>query len=120
MRPPARFEDIPAWQKAMELAIEIRRLLPLFEREEEPLAQELARSSVAVPSRIARGHGMGTRKGWQHGLSAASGAAARTEAALTLGIQLGFFAGDDAMPSLRLVRAVSQMLNDMLEELSAG
>ena len=120
-RPAARFEDLPVWQKAMELAIEVRRLLALFDQEaREPLAEELARSSVAVPSRIARGFGMGSRKGWTHGLSAASGASARTEAALTLGIELGFFAGDDAMPALRLVRGVSQMLNDLLEELESA
>lgn len=121
MKPPAaRFEDLPVWQKAMELAIEVRRLLALFDEEREPLAEELARSSLAVPSRIARGFGMASRKGWTQGLSAASGAAARTEAALTMGIELGFYAGDDAMPALRLVRSVAQMLNDLLEELESA
>jgi four helix bundle protein len=109
----ARFEDLPVWQKAMELAIEIRRLLPLIDDENDAIARELSRSSVAVPSRIARGHGMGTRKGWMHGLSAAAGAAARTEAALTLGIQLGRFAGDDAITSLLLVRDISRMLDEL-------
>jgi four helix bundle protein len=116
---PARFEDLPVWLKAMDLALEVRRLLPLI-GEDEPLGRELARSSLVVPGRIARGHGAGGRKAWQHGLAIASSAAARTEAGLTLGIQRGLYAGDDAMPSLRLVRAVAQMLEEMLEELESA
>lgn len=116
MRPGGQFEDIPVWQKARDLAVEVHRLLSRMDPDES-LARELGRAAVAVPGRIARGHGMGSRKGWQHGLSAAAGAAARTEAALTLGIELGFYAGDDAMPALRLVREVSRALNDLLEEL---
>jgi four helix bundle protein len=108
-----RFEDLPVWQKAMDLAIEVRRLLPLIGDPEEPISRELSRSSVAIASRIARGHAMETRRGWEHGLAAAAGAAARTEAALTLGIQVGFYAGDDAMPALRLVRMVAQMLAEL-------
>ena len=48
-----RVEELPVWQKAMDLAIEVRRLLPLIGDAEDAIARELARSSVAESSYFA-------------------------------------------------------------------
>jgi four helix bundle protein len=51
------YEDLLAWQKAMDLTVRVYRLTEAFPRREwYGLAHQMRKSAVSVPSNIAEGH----------------------------------------------------------------
>jgi len=57
MPPIVNYEDLHAWQKAMDLAVLVYRLTEGFPRREwYGLAHQMRKSAVSVPSNIAEGH----------------------------------------------------------------
>ena len=52
------YEDLIVWQKAMDLTVEIYRLVKFLPREETyALSDQMRRAVVSIPSNIAEGHG---------------------------------------------------------------
>jgi four helix bundle protein len=52
------YQDLVAWQKAMDLVAEVYRVTRIFPKEEMyGLVSQLRRAAVSVPSNIAEGQG---------------------------------------------------------------
>jgi four helix bundle protein len=72
-----RFEDLVAWQMAMELTARVYELteLPAVQRD-FALVDQLRRAAISVPSNIAEGFERGTRAEFHHFLSIAKASCA--------------------------------------------
>jgi four helix bundle protein len=68
------FRDLIAWQKAMDLSVEVYELTRGFPREEIfGLSNQLRRSAVSIPSNIAQAQGRSGTREFQQFLSVARG-----------------------------------------------
>ena len=99
-----RFEDLIAWQKAMDVAVDVyeaSRKRP-FSRD-FALSDQIHKSVISVPSNIAEGFERGTKAEFHHFLSIAKGSCAEMRTQLHLARRLGYL--DDATASTLLDRA---------------
>ena len=68
------YKDMIVWQKSMELAIEIYRLVKLLPKEETyALSDQMRRAVVSIPSNIAEGQSRGGTKEFVQFLNIAKG-----------------------------------------------
>ena len=68
------YKDMIVWQKAMELAIEIYKLVKLLPKEETyALSDQMRRAAVSIPSNIAEGQSRSGTKEFVQFLSIAKG-----------------------------------------------
>src|ERR1700691_5822003 len=84
------FRDLKAWQKAMDLSVEIYELTRGFPREEIfGLASQLRRSAVSIPSNIAEGQGRSGTREFQQFLSVARGSLCEPQTQLEIARRAG-------------------------------
>jgi four helix bundle protein len=83
--------DLVAWQKAMDLGIEVYRLTKTFpESERFGLISQLRRASVSVASNIAEGYGRGTTADYIRFLRASRGSLYEIDTQLLLAVRLEY------------------------------
>ena len=120
--PPVTHRDLFAWRKGMDLlvvAYEIAARIP--EPLQQPLAPDLRATAVAIPSRIASGHGRDELRGYMRSLDVAHGKVHRLATLLDAAILLGAFPPDDPL----LLRArdlctdIARMLDTLMTSLRA-
>ncbi|HEX7110884.1 MAG TPA: four helix bundle protein [Mizugakiibacter sp.] len=99
------------WTRAMDVAREIYRIVPLLPREEAyGIRSQITRAAVSVPSNIAEGW---TRESWREKLqflAIAQGSLAELETQLTLCEQIGWFPPEKTSRIRTSVDEVSRML----------
>jgi four helix bundle protein len=89
MRP---HEKLAAWEKAVDLVVEIYKANESFPKEEKfALTSQIRRAAVSVPANIAEGAGRFSKKEFAHFISNAQGSASELETELIIGYRLGFF-----------------------------
>jgi four helix bundle protein len=84
------FRDLIAWQRAMDLAVDVYRAaktLPASERFE--LGRELRRSSISVPSNIAEGFNRHSRPTYRNHVAIALGSTGELETQVLLAERVG-------------------------------
>jgi four helix bundle protein len=102
------------WQKAMEAAREVYRLVPRLPREETyGMRSQLTRATVSVAANIAEGWTRESDKDKANFLAIAQGSLAETETLLTLCEDLGWFPKSETGPVRGLLDEVSRMLTAM-------
>jgi four helix bundle protein len=97
------FRQLTAWEKAMDLVVDVyrvSRLLPPHERFE--LARELRRSSISVPSNIAEGFNRHSQAAYRSHVAIALGSTGELETQIGIGRRLEYF---DSAEADRLLRA---------------
>ena len=88
--------NLLAWQKAMDLAIEIYKITKKFPEEETyGLTGQLRRAAVSVPSNIAEGAADRTPRQFSNFLSNSIGSLNEIDTQLELGLRLGYYPKDD-------------------------
>ena len=88
--PIKNYQDLIAWQKAMDLAEATYRLTQDFPREEQyGLTSHMRRAAVSVPSNIAEGQGRRSDPTFHHFLSIAHGSLRELETQVLLSHRLG-------------------------------
>jgi four helix bundle protein len=114
------YRDLEVWQKAMDLVVEIYRLVGKFPRQEQyGLTLQMQRAAVSIPSNIAEGYGRLHRGDYIHHVSIARGSLAELETQLTLSVRLGFASRNDVLPIWSLTQDVGQMLTRLLSSLES-
>lgn len=79
------YKDLKVWQLAVELAIDVYKIVELFPRTEiYGLTDQIKRSAVSIPSNIAEGAGRSTNKDYAHFVSIAHGSACELETQLLI------------------------------------
>src|SRR5499426_2077552 len=91
--------NLVAWQKTMDLAVEIYRTTRHFPKEESyGIISQLRRATVSAPSNIAEGAAGRTRQQFSNYLSNAIGSLNEMDTQLELSLRLGYLAGTDYAP----------------------
>jgi four helix bundle protein len=101
------FRDLVAWQRAVDLALEIYRVTKFFPREEiYGLTSQLRRAVVSISSNVAEGQSRRTSRDFLHFLGIARGSLAEVETQLVIASRLGYVTPVD-----------EKLLNDRITEL---
>lgn len=84
------FRELRVWQNAMDLTVDIYKLLSSFPADEKfGLISQLRRAAVSVPSNIAEGAGRNSKNEFRHFLSISLGSLFEVETQLILSSRLG-------------------------------
>ena len=116
------YRDIKAWQKAIELVVEIYSSTRSFPKEEVyGLANQLRRAAVSVASNIAEGKGRCTDKEFLLFLHHARGSVFEVETQLTIAGRLGYITQAEVQRMEILAGEIARMLNGLIKAIeSAG
>lgn len=116
--PVKSYEDLIAWQKAMDLANEVYKISARFpDREVCGLTAQLQRAAVSVPSNIAEGQGRLTRGEFKQFLGHARGSLYEVQTQLRLANRLGYLAPSELKRVLELSFEVGRILHGLLASL---
>ena len=112
-------QELIVWQKAMELATEIYRIVKVLPKEETyALSDQMRRAAVSIPSNIAEGHARNSIKEYIQFLSIAKGSNAELQTQCLLCVRLQMMSHDKVSTALKLSDEVGKMLNMLIKTLT--
>jgi four helix bundle protein len=116
------YRDIKAWQRAIELVVDIYSSTRNFPKEEVyGLASQLRRAAVSVASNIAEGKGRCTDNEFLLFLHHARGSLFEIETQLTIAGRLGYIAQAESEQMGNSAGEIARMLNGLIKAIkSAG
>ena len=110
----ATHRDLLTWQKAMDLVVEIYKLIDLLPREETYcLADQMRRAAVSIPSNIAEGHGRNSINDFKRFLAIAQGSRAELETQLDICLRVHYLTEDQVKKAMSLSVEVRKMIYSM-------
>lgn len=115
--PYRSFEELDVWKEACRLAVSVHELFKPVR--DFAMRDQIARSSVSVPSNIAEGCERGTPKDTMRFLHIAKGSCAEMRTQLYLSIQMGLVDKEEAKPLLESAKKVSGMLQNLIKSIGA-
>ena len=111
-------EDLIVWQKAMDLTVEIYRLVKFLPREETyALSDQMRRAVVSIPSNIAEGHGRNSNKEFANFLSVARGSLTELRTQLQICRRLKYFSESESEYAFNLCTEIYKILNAFISKL---
>ena len=114
------YRDLTVWQKGMDLAVEVYRIIKLLPREEQyVLSDQMRRASVSIPSNIAEGWGRDYTKDFIRFLNIARGSEYELETQLLLCTRIGLVSENDIENAMNMCDEIGKMLNAMIKKLAA-
>ncbi len=109
------YEDLTAWQKAMELVVTVYRVTRTFPKEEMyGLASQLRRAAVSIPSNIAEGKGRFSDKELLQFLSNSRGSAYELQTQIALAHRLGYISDSESRQLADQAASVGQLVNALI------
>jgi four helix bundle protein len=115
-----RFEDLVAWQKAMDLAVDAYAMThrrPL--NRDFALTNQVRKCAISVPSNIAEGFDRGSRAEFHHFLSISKGSCAELKTQIYLAGRLDYIDGDTATHMLGQADEVSRIIGGLRIKVAA-
>ena len=114
------YRELIVWQKAMDLAEEVYRIVKYFPKEEQyALSDQLRRAAVSVPSNIAEGYGRKAAKEYGRFLNIARGSNNEVETQLLLSVRLGYSTAEGIENAMQMCDEIGKMLNAITKKLTA-
>ena len=114
------YKDFVVWQKSMDLAEEIYKLVKLLPKTETyALSDQMRRAVISIPSNIAEGQGRNSTKEFIKFLAIARDSQCELETQLQLCNKIGYLQEDETKTALSLCEEISKMLNSLVKKLSA-
>ena len=112
------YKDFQVWQRAMDLTVEIYKLVKLLPKEETyALSDQMRRAVVSIPSNIAEGQGRNSTKEFINFLTISRGSQNELETQLQICIRLNYITEKDAENALNLCEEIGKMLNSLIKKL---
>ena len=106
------FRDMPVWQKALKLSVEVFNLTKnLPQAENYGLTSQIRRSSNSVTGNIAEAFGRKTKKDKSNFYVIAKGSAYETQSHLFYGQKIGYF-------DLKTIEKINSEYNDLIHDLN--
>jgi four helix bundle protein len=115
-----RFEELIAWQKAMDLAVDAYRMTrkrPLSR--DFALADQMHRAAISVPSNIAEGFDRGSRAEFHRFLSIAKGSCAELKTQIYLADRLEYIDATTTEAMLQQADEVSRIVGGLRTKVAA-
>jgi four helix bundle protein len=115
------YQDLVAWQKAMELVMTVYRATRNWPHEEQyGLTSQVRRAAVAIPSNLAEGHGRSGRREFAHHVSIAYGSLCELETQLLIAQRLDYSDADVTESLMNRVADVRRLTNGLLRSLQSS
>ncbi len=113
------YKDMIVWQKSMDLAIEIYKLVKLLPKEEiYALADQMRRAAVSIPSNIAEGQSRNKTKEFIQFLSIARGSNSELFTQLLICEKVGYLSANQTLRAKSASSEISKMLVALINKLS--
>lgn len=112
------YQQLIAWQKAMELVVEVYQATALFPSDERfGLTIQIRRAAVSIPSNIAEGQGRGPGQDFVRYLNIARGSLQEIDTQLILAVRLGFLSQTVYDPLSDRIIEVSKLLSGLIRSI---
>src|SRR5438132_2398513 len=109
------YQELIAWQKAMDLVEDVYKASKTFPREEiYGLTSQIRRAAVSVPSNIAEGQGRKSTREFQHHLSIAYGSLMEVETQVLIAERLNYLTQVQAQSLIDCTSEVGRVINGLL------
>jgi four helix bundle protein len=116
-----KYEDLIVWQKAIDLVVEVYKLVNLLPSEEMyALSNQMKRSAVSIPSNIAEGQERNTTKDFVKFLFIAKGSKAELETQLLICNRLEYLTQSQIVSAQSLLAEIGKMLNALIHKLNSS
>ena len=104
------YQDLIAWQRAMDLAIEVYKVTLRFPSDEKfALTSQIRRSTVSVSSNIAEGQGRGVGKEFAKHLRIARGSLQELETQLLIARRLQYVTDGELASVMQIAQEVGRL-----------
>ncbi|MBR3725220.1 MAG: four helix bundle protein [Bacteroidales bacterium] len=114
----SNYKELKVWQKAMDLTVEVYKLVKLLPKEETyALSDQMRRAVVSIPSNIAEGQGRNSDKEFIQFLSIARGSLWELETQIEICLRIGYIDQSLATNIYNLIEEISKMLNALSNSL---
>ena len=112
------YQDLVAWQKAMDLVADVYRFTSGFPREETyGLTSQLRRAAISVPSNIAEGQGRHGNGEFKRFLRLSLGSLMELETQVMIAERLGYLERKSAGAVLLQSAEIGRVLNGLINSL---
>ncbi|HUJ16105.1 MAG TPA: four helix bundle protein [Thermoanaerobaculia bacterium] len=116
------YRTLVAWQRAIDLAIQVHTISKTFPREERfSLTAQIRRCATSVPSNIAEGRGRGSARDYRHFLRhflhQARGSLYEMDTQITLARRLGYCSDADIANVQRAISETARPLQGLIAAL---
>ena len=109
------YRDLEAWQRGMELAVEVYPLTRRMPAEERfGLTSQVRRAATSVPANIAEGHGRATTGDFLQSLSVSRGSLAEVKTWLELSVRLKYHNRDEIQNAWTLAETTGKLVNGLI------
>ena len=108
------FEDLIAWQRAMDLAASVYELSRCAQfKRDFALADQIHRSAISIPSNIAEGFERGGRREFRYFLSVAKASCAELMTQVHLAARLGYVNEQERNETVAVARDLSRIIGKL-------
>jgi len=109
------FEEMPVWQKAIDLAVEIFKVTEKLPRKEDyGLTSQIRRSALSVPGNISEGFGRKHTKDKINFYYDSRGSLSETKNHLIYGHRVGYFTKSEFEEHTNLIEEIWKELNSLI------
>ncbi len=113
------YRDLLVWQRAMDLVVEVYRLVKLLPKEEQyALADQMRRAVVSIPSNIAEGQARKGKKEFLNFISISQGSRAELQTQLLICEKLDYLTREETKKALLLTEEIGKMMFSLTKKLS--
>jgi four helix bundle protein len=114
-----RYDELIAWQKAMDLVEAVYASTTCFPKEEVyGLTRQIRRSAVSIPSNIAEGQGRRSTNEFLHHLSIAHGSLREMETQVLIATRLKLLEDDRSAELMHMCAEVGRLINGLYNSLN--
>ena len=113
--------DLIAWQKAMDLVVNVYSLSKSFPQEElYALTKQVRRAVTSVPANIAEGQGRRLSREFHQFLANARGSLMELDTHLEVAFRVGYIKSEQLLNIQRDLNEVGRILNGLMRSISAS
>ncbi len=113
------YQDLQVWQKAVDLCVEVYRLVKLLPKEEMySLSDQMRRAVVSIPSNIAEGYARKTTKEYLKFLSIANGSRTELETQLIICNKIGYLNEKEIEVAMQKSTEIGKMISTIAFKLT--
>ena len=113
------YKELTVWQKAMDLVVEVYRVVKLLPKEETyGLSDQMRRAAISIPSNIAEGQMRNTTRDYINFLYIARGSNAELQTQCLICARIHYFDEKELIKALSLSDEVGRMINAMIISLT--
>ena len=108
-------KNLIVWQKAMDLTVEIYRLVKILPKTETyALSYQMRRAVISIPSNIAEGYGRNSPRSYIQFLKIARGSCFELDTQINACVRVGYLTENDVEFSFSLLNEILKMLNALI------